>query len=82
MGTKVGTAIIFAIIWLKDQASRFAKEARGVSTVEYALIVIAVVAIVGVAAALLNQEFKNLFTQLGKEINTGVTTVKSKAGAS
>ena len=74
---EVATAIVLAIIWLKHQATRFATDSRAVSTVEYALIVIAVIAIVGVAAGLLGGQFKALFNTLGNEIQAGVNTVKS-----
>ena len=65
--TKIGTAIVFATIWLKDQAARFAKDLRAVSTVEYALIIVAVIAIVGGAMQLiLGDQFQNLFTESGQ----------------
>ena len=79
MGMRVGTAIVFAIIWVKGQASRFAKDLRAVSTVEYALIVIAVIAIVGAAAALLGGQFTDLFNTLGNELNKGVANVQNAA---
>ena len=59
---------------------RFFKESRAVSTVEYALIVVAVIAIVGGAAALLGGAFKDLFTNLETEMDGSVAAVKGKAG--
>jgi len=44
------------------------KKMSGVSTVEYALILVAVVAIVGAAAAILEGDFQTLFTTLGDQI--------------
>ncbi|MCY4012699.1 MAG: hypothetical protein OXG82_08300 [Gammaproteobacteria bacterium] len=66
------TAIESAVIWARGQVARFVKDTRAVSTVEYALIVIAVIAIVGAAAALLGGAFGNLFDQLADEVNAGV----------
>lgn len=51
---------------------RFVKDPRAVSTVEYALIVIAVIAIVGAAAAMLGGAFDQLFDDLETEINAGI----------
>ena len=50
----------------------FLGDTRGVSTVEYALIVVAVVAIIGVAAAVLNTAFDNLFGDLSTLLNGAV----------
>ena len=77
MGTKIGTAIAFAVIWLKGQFSRFAKDRQAVSTVEYALIVIAVIAIVGTGAALLGGAFNNLFAGLENNLNNTVADITS-----
>lgn len=59
---------------------RFFKESRAVSTVEYALIVVAVIAIVGGAAALLGGAFKELFGDLKTEMDGSVADVSGKAG--
>ena len=59
---------------------RFFKESRAVSTVEYALIVVAVIAIVGGAAALLGGAFKDLFGDLTTEMGGSVAEVEGKAG--
>lgn len=58
---------------------RFFKESRAVSTVEYALIVVAVIAIVGGAAALLGGAFKGLFENLKTEMQTAVADTEGKA---
>ena len=49
--------IVRFMCWFREQAMRFREDIRGVSTVEYALIVVAVIAIVGVAAGLLGDAF-------------------------
>ena len=47
---------------------RFIEERSGVSTVEYALIVVAVIAIVGGGMLLLGDNFKDLFEQIGTDM--------------
>ena len=58
---------------------RFFKESRAVSTVEYALIVVAVIAIVGAAAALLGGAFKDLFGDLTNEMAGAVDETTDEA---
>ena len=53
----------------------FAADTRGVSTVEYALIIVAVVAIIGVAAASLNDTFTDLFNDLGNQLGDAVDDI-------
>lgn len=55
---------------------RFAADRRGVSTVEYALIVVAVIAIVGAVAATMSDAFNQLFSDLGTEMQDGLTNVE------
>ena len=43
---------------------------RGVSTVEYALILVAVIAIVGLGAGMLETSFDDLFTKLSDQIES------------
>ena len=50
-----------------------AADRRGVSTVEYALIVVAIIAIVGGVAAAMSNSYNNLFTNLGVDISNVVT---------
>ena len=57
-------------------ARRFIRDRRGVSTVEYALIVVAVIAIVGVVAANLSGAFTDLFDDLTAEMNAGAADVE------
>ena len=64
--------IMSAVIWLRCQVVRFVKDPRAVSTVEYALIVIAIIAIVGAAAAVLGGAFEDLFDELGNEMTNGI----------
>ena len=54
----------------RSLAGAFLKDSRGVSTVEYALIVVAVVAIVGGAAVMLSGQFETLFRALGTNLAT------------
>ena len=49
------------------------KKMSGVSTVEYALILVAVVAIVGAGAVMLGGEFDTLFQTLDNELTTATT---------
>ena len=61
------------------RAVRFLRDTHAVSTVEYALIVVAVIAIIGVAAGTLSGAFKDLFGKLETEIGVGINTVKESA---
>ena len=56
----------------------FVADLRGVSTVEYALMVVAIIAAVALAAGFLGDAFEELFKDLSGEMTTGVGTVKSK----
>ena len=47
---------------------RFLGERSGVSTVEYALIVVAVIAIVGGGMTMLGGNFETMFTEIGNDI--------------
>ena len=56
---------------LKEFARRafaYFTDRTGVSTVEYALILVAVIAIVGVAGLTLQDQFEDLFKDLGTQI--------------
>ncbi|MYE81109.1 MAG: Flp family type IVb pilin [Gammaproteobacteria bacterium] len=59
---------------------RFAADRRGVSTVEYALIVVAVIAIVGAVAATMGDAFDQLFTDLSTEMQDGLTEAQTTGG--
>jgi len=61
-----------AVGWIR----RFAADRRGVSTVEYALIVVAVIAIVGAVAATMSDAFTTLFDDLGQGMQDGLTNVE------
>lgn len=61
---------------------RFFAESRAVSTVEYALIVVAVIAIVGVGAATLGGAFKGLFQDLESKMQAASTATTTKAAGS
>ena len=51
----------------------------GVSAVEYALIVVAVIAIVGVGIAILGDGFESLFKELNNEMKSAVSATKAAA---
>ena len=59
------------------QAIRFVKDARGVSTVEYALIVVAIIAVVAVAAGLLGDAFTSTFEDLSERMTDAAEEVSS-----
>ena len=58
----------------------FLRGRRAVSTVEYALITIAVVSIVGGAIALLGGAFDGLFDELTDELNAARSMAKTAGG--
>ena len=60
---------------IKVEIAAFLNDVRGVSTVEYALMVVAVIAAVGGVAALLGGAFEDMFDDLSKEIGTAVDNV-------
>ena len=55
------------------------RETRAVSTVEYALIVVAVIAIIGVAAGVMNEAFDDLFKDLKTEMSNAVSETSNAA---
>ena len=59
------------------KVTAFIADLRGVSTVEYALMVVGIVAAVALAAGFLGDAFTALFKDLSKEMTTGVGTVKT-----
>ena len=72
--------VVHLMCWLREQVARFRDDIRGVSTVEYALIVVAVIAIVGVAATLLGDAFETTFEDLSDRM-TGAAGVVSSAAS-
>ena len=60
----------------------FLADTRGVSTVEYALIVVAVVAIVGGGAAVLSGTFTDLFDELEQQIKDEQTDLQNIGSSS
>ncbi len=52
------------------------RKTKGVSTVEYALILVAVVAIVGAGAVVLGGDFKTMFKEIGEEMEASTTEAK------
>ncbi len=57
----------------KQLAARFLADLRGVSTVEYALIVVGIIGIVGAAVVLLGGAFDEMFDQLSSRMTAAVT---------
>ena len=57
----------------KQLAARFLADLRGVSTVEYALIVVGIIGIVGAAVVLLGGAFDEMFDQLSERMTAAVT---------
>ena len=59
------------------KVTAFVADLRGVSTVEYALMVVGIVAAVALAAGFLGDAFEELFKDLSTEMTTGVGKVKT-----
>ena len=73
--------VVHLMCWLREQVVRFRDDIRGVSTVEYALIVVAVIAIVGVAAGLLGDAFTSTFQNLSERMTDAAGEVSSAAAS-
>lgn len=58
--------------------TRFLADLRGVSTVEYALIVVAIIGIIGAGAAVLGGAFGDLFEDLSEQM-TNINNVMTAA---
>lgn len=59
--------------------TQFLADVRGVSTVEYALIVVAIIAIVGVVAGIMGDAFETMFQDLSERMTDGAEDVSSAA---
>lgn len=80
-----------ALRLLAGRIRSFVVDRAAVSTVEYALIVVAVIAIVGGAGVMLSGSFETLFTELGTdltaeadalgELNPGGTSTGGSSGS-
>ena len=67
---------------VKSRFGRFLqllKDRTGVSTVEYALITVTVIAIIGSGAAILSGGFKDMFTDVEAQLKDAQTQTKTKA---
>ena len=64
------------VCYIAAKVTAFVADLRGVSTVEYALMVVGIIAAVGLAAAYLGDAFEALFKDLSKEMTKGITDVK------
>ena len=73
--------VVRFMCWFREQAARFREDIRGVSTVEYALIVVAVIAIVGVAAGLLGDAFTTTFQDLSERMTDAGDEVSAAAAS-
>lgn len=60
---------------------RFAADLRGVSTVEYALIVVALIGIVGAGAVLLGGAFGGLFDDLSAQMGSANNLMTAASNA-
>ena len=72
------------MLWLSKQLRKlgqYAREKSAVSTVEYALIVVAVIGIVGLGVTTLSGAFDDMFDDLEDELNKATSLTLSKAGA-
>lgn len=69
-----------ALVSAKNSVARFLGDERAVSTVEYALIVVAIIAILGVAATALSGAFGDLFDNLANQMDSGFDNVAANAG--
>ena len=58
---------------LKLRAARFLSDRKGVSTVEYALLVVGIIGIVGVGVAALSGAFEGMFATLSTRLTAAVT---------
>ena len=58
---------------------RFVKDKSGVSAVEYALIIVAIVAVVGGGVAILGGGFKDLFEDVSTDMSTAVSSTRTGA---
>lgn len=83
-------ASVMGAIWVRTRCAigraagrvkEFVAESRAVSTVEYALIVVAVIAIVGIGAGMLSGAFKGLFKDLTTEMGKSVDEVQKEVSA-
>ena len=72
--------IVHLMCWLREQVVSFRDDIRGVSTVEYALIVVAVMAVVAVAAGLLGDAFTSTFQDLSERMTNAADEVSSSVG--
>ena len=58
----------------------FLQDKSGVSAVEYALIIVAVIAIIGAGAVVLGDAFEALFADLASEMSSAAAVVETAAG--
>ena len=69
--------VVHFMSWLRTLVVRFRDDIRGVSTVEYALIVVAIIAVVAVAAGLLGDAFTTTFADLSDRMTDAADEVSS-----
>ena len=68
-----------ALAALSRRALRFGKDERGASMVEYALMVVAIIVIVGAGVGTLSGAFTDMFTSLSGELSGAVAAASSAA---
>ena len=66
-----------SVACIAAKVTAFVADLRGVSTVEYALMVVGIVAAVALAAGFLGDAFTELFKDLSTEMTTGVGKVQT-----
>ena len=71
-----------AVSALSRKALGFGKDERGASMVEYALMVVAIIAVVGAGVGVLSGAFTTMFTGLSGELADAVSDVAATAAAS
>ena len=66
-----------ALAALSRRALRFGKDERGASMVEYALMVVAIIVVVGAGVGTLSGAFDTMFEGLSDELTGAVSAVSS-----
>ena len=70
-----------AVSALSRKALGFGKDERGASMVEYALMVVAIIVVVGAGVGVLSGAFTDMFTDLSGELGDAVADASSAAAS-
>ena len=68
-----------ALAALSRRALRFGKDERGASMVEYALMVVAIIVVVGAGVGTLSGAFDSMFDSLSADLTGAVAAVSASA---